>query len=68
MKTTAKDLRFYSKQILEAVKRPEEMTITYSGRPCVRLVPYREEPRSEEDELFGIWKDHKEDHREALWI
>ena len=60
MKTTAKDLRFYSREILDAVSRGEEVVITYRGKPCAKLVPYQEEGgRAHEDELFGIWNDNE---------
>ena len=58
MKATAKDLRFHSKELLDTVKRGEEVVITFRGRPCAKLVPYSE--KKEEtipNKLFGIWKD-----------
>ena len=58
MKATAKDLRFHSKELLDTVNRGEEVVITFRGRPCAKLVPYRE--NNEEiiqNQLFGIWKD-----------
>ena len=60
MKTTAKDLRFHAKELLDTATRGEEVIITYRGKPCAKLVAYDEksEKRSE-DELFGIWKDYK---------
>ncbi len=60
MKATAKDLRFHSKELLETVSRGEEVTITYRGKPCAKLVPYTTEKPTEENRLFGIWKDNKE--------
>jgi len=57
MKATAKDLRFNSKGLLDAVSRGEEVVITFRGKPCAKLIPYME--KSEEtgrNELFGIWK------------
>ncbi|NOY64110.1 MAG: type II toxin-antitoxin system prevent-host-death family antitoxin [Nitrospirae bacterium] len=60
MKATAKDLRFHSKQLLETVQRGEEVIITYRGKPCAKLVPYKEAQDKAEDELFGIWKDYEE--------
>ncbi len=63
MKATAKDLRFHSRELLDAVLRGEEVIITYRGRPCARLVPYekaKKGKKKERNELFGIWKDYKE--------
>jgi len=39
MKATAKDLRFHSKELLDTVRRGEEVLITYRGKPCAKLVP-----------------------------
>lgn len=59
MEATAKDLRFHSKELLDTVKRGEEVLITYRGRPCAKLVPIAEEDTGADDkELFGIWADH----------
>ena len=60
MKATAKDLRFHSKELLDTVNRGEEVVITFRGKPCAKLVPYREtREKNEQNELFGIWKDHE---------
>jgi prevent-host-death family protein len=64
MKTTAKNLRFHTKELLETASRGEEVIITYRGRECARLVPFdRKSGKQAEDELFGIWRDyaHAED-------
>ncbi|MGB5750799.1 MAG: type II toxin-antitoxin system prevent-host-death family antitoxin [Desulfobacterales bacterium] len=60
MHASAKDLRFYSKNLLEAVFRGEEVIITYRGKPCAKLTPLREDNKKQiqSDPLFGIWKDH----------
>ena len=55
MQATAKDLRFHVKELLESVSRGEEITITYRGKPCAKLIPFNEDIESE-DELFGLWK------------
>jgi prevent-host-death family protein len=55
MKATAKDLRFQSRELLNTVKRGEEVVITYRGKPCAKLVPYQNEgKKNKEGELFGI--------------
>ncbi|RME01236.1 MAG: type II toxin-antitoxin system prevent-host-death family antitoxin [Calditrichaeota bacterium] len=61
MQATAKDLRFYSKEILEAVSRGEEIVITYRGKPCAKLVPVKSNTNksAKKSKLFGMWKDHK---------
>lgn len=59
MKASAKDLRLHSKGLLDTVSRGEEVVITFRGKPCAKLVPYKpDRARSTGDELFGIWKDN----------
>ena len=61
MKATAKDLRFHSKELLDTVRRGEEVLITYRGKPYAKLVPVEEDvaqSAEESPELFGIWADH----------
>jgi prevent-host-death family protein len=59
MRATAKDLRFHSTELLNTVKRGEEVVITYRGKPCAKLVPIVEETQpGTPNELFGIWKDN----------
>ena len=62
MLATAKDLRFHSKNLLDAVSRGEEVIITYRGKPCAKLGPLNEvhKAESQDDPLFGIWEDHQE--------
>ncbi len=61
MEATAKDLRFHSTELLNTVKRGEEVTITFRGKPCAKLVPIEDnEELLEKNELFGIWKNNKE--------
>ncbi len=62
MRATAKDLRFHSTELLNTVKRGEEVIITYRGKACAKLVPIEEENQQEitSSELFGIWKDNEQ--------
>jgi len=62
MRASAKDLRFHSKNLLEAVSRGEEVIITFRGKPCAKLTPLKDRNKtlSQSDPLFGIWKDHDE--------
>ncbi|MCB0291571.1 MAG: type II toxin-antitoxin system prevent-host-death family antitoxin [Calditrichaeota bacterium] len=62
MKATAKDLRFYSKELLETVARGEEVIITYRGKPFAKLVPLDDADYDSDTniELFGIWADYTE--------
>ena len=59
MKATAKDLRFHSRELLDTVNRGEEVVITFRGKPCAKLIPYREKKKKiTKNELFGIWKEN----------
>jgi prevent-host-death family protein len=60
MKATAKDLRFHSREILEAVSRGEEVIITFRGKPLAKIIPINQENHKNKgkDELFGIWRDN----------
>jgi len=61
MKATAKDLRFHSTELLNTVKRGEEVIITYRGKPCAKLVPITAaETAVAPNDLFGIWKDNEQ--------
>ncbi|MCF6319121.1 MAG: type II toxin-antitoxin system prevent-host-death family antitoxin [Proteobacteria bacterium] len=59
MKATAKDLRFQTNDLLNSVKRGEEVIISYHGKPCAKLIPL-EDPEIEENDLFGIWQDNEQ--------
>ena len=60
MKATAKDLRFKSKELIEMVKRGEEIVITFRGKPCAKLVPFGETKNMDaKQRLFGIWRDNE---------
>ncbi len=63
MYSTAKELRFHTKELLESVTRGEEVIITYRGKPLAKLVPIEKSKKNLQDteELFGIWKDKEID-------
>lgn len=62
MKATAKDLRIHTKEIVEAIRRGEEIILTYRGKTTGKIIPVREEApvagKKAKDRLFGIWKDN----------
>lgn len=62
MRATAKDMRFHTREILDAVSRGEEVVITFRGRPKAKIVPLRDVRRQRErpGRLFGIWSDHSD--------
>lgn len=59
MYSTAKELRFHTKELLESVSRGEEIIITFRGKPYAKLVPIGKSVKksNETNELFGIWQD-----------
>ncbi|MEX2569761.1 MAG: type II toxin-antitoxin system prevent-host-death family antitoxin [Gemmatimonadota bacterium] len=70
MKATARDLRYETKRLLEAVERGESIVITYRGEPRAKLVPVEAEtptgrPR---EELFGLWKDRRDGDDVAAYV
>lgn len=59
MKASAKDLRTHSSELLDFVAKGEEVTITYRGKPCAKLVPLEQNKGIEiENEFFAMWADH----------
>jgi len=59
MRASAKDLRFKAKELLESVKRGEEIVITFRGKPCAKLTPISDSKHKKtENDLFGIWHDY----------
>ena len=62
MQSTAKELRFHTKEILNSVHRGEEIIITFRGKPYAKIVPLKESKKVKDskNELFGIWKDRKD--------
>lgn len=61
MQATSKDLRFNTKKVLDAAVRGEEVTITYHGKPCAKIVPIDQSPsENKENEFCGMWKDRED--------
>jgi prevent-host-death family protein len=58
MYSTAKELRFHTKELLESISRGEEVIITFRGKPYAKLVPIKETKKEfdKANELFGIWE------------
>lgn len=68
MKTTAKYLRFHTKEVLEAAARGEEVVVTWRGKPCARVVGL-EKQRVRDDSrnpAFGMWRDRDIDVQETV--
>lgn len=59
MKATAKDLRFHSRELIDTVNRGEEVVITFRGKPCAKLVPFKKgKDTTKKNTVFGMWKDN----------
>ncbi|MBT4269745.1 MAG: type II toxin-antitoxin system prevent-host-death family antitoxin [Deltaproteobacteria bacterium] len=58
MQATSKDLRFHTKEILDAAMRGEEVVITFHGKPYAKIVPIAESNQeNKQNEFCGMWKD-----------
>jgi prevent-host-death family protein len=58
MQATSKDLRFHTKEILDAAMRGEEVIITFHGKPYVKIVPLTDsQQENKKNEFCGMWKD-----------
>jgi prevent-host-death family protein len=70
MKATARDLRYETRRLLEAVGRGESVLITHRGKPRARLVPLEDmDSRLEPDEdLFGLWADREDTADPAAYV
>ena len=64
MKVTTKQLRIEPGRIISQVDTVKEITITYRGKPRAKIVPIGDRKNTgsetQEDELFGIWKDRED--------
>ena len=64
MRATTKDLRLHSKELLDAVERGEDVTITYRGLPRAKLIKIHNDALAAESDdhgLFGLWSDRSDD-------
>ncbi len=58
MQASSKDLRFHTKEILNAAMRGEEVVITFHGKPCVKIVPIsKANQENKQNDFCGMWKD-----------
>ena len=60
MVTTAKKLRFDTKEVFNSISRGEEVLITYRGKAYAKLIPVQKisKRKIEPSGLFGIWNDY----------
>lgn len=58
MQATSKDLRFHTKEILDAAMRGEEVVITFHGKPYAKIVPIaKSNQENKQNDFCGMWKD-----------
>ena len=65
MEIALTDLEPYSRQLIEALDRGEEVTLIYRDKPCARVTPVvSDSPETEKDltctPLFGLWRDRED--------
>ena len=64
MVVSTKQLRIQPGRIISQVNNGLDVTITYRGKACAKIIPIVKKEtvniEDTEDELFGIWKDRKE--------
>jgi prevent-host-death family protein len=63
MKATVRDLRYRTKDVLEAVDRGEVVTVLYRGKEKARLMPLPRGVRGANlipGKAFGMWKDRRD--------
>jgi len=72
MEVTTKQLRIQPGKIISQVENGQEITVTYRGKPCAKIIPLTNrisvDPEVSDDELFGIWKNRKETENVELYI
>jgi antitoxin (DNA-binding transcriptional repressor) of toxin-antitoxin stability system len=59
MQATFKQLRHETGAVMRAVERGETVIVTYRGRPVAEMSAVGREAKTEDDALFGIWRDNK---------
>jgi prevent-host-death family protein len=63
MKATILDLRYRTKDVLNAVERGETVTVLHRGKEKARIMPVRPpriRAKVSANEAFGMWKDRKD--------
>ena len=68
MEITTKQLRIQPGRVISQVNNGQEITITYRGRACAKIVPLKSKIENKRDnnleetdnELFGMWKDRED--------
>ena len=59
MQTTLKQLRRETGAVLRAVERGETVIVTSRGRPVAQMSTVGQKATTEDNKLFGIWRDNR---------
>ena len=63
MEISTKELRIKPGRIIEKVSNGQEVVVTFRGKALARIVPMhnlgKNIEENEKEELFGLWKNHK---------
>ena len=72
MEVTTKQLRIQPGRIISQAENGQEITVTYRGKPRVKIVPFTARGNADfeesDDELFGIWKDRQDTENVEQYI
>ena len=76
MQITTKQLRIEPGKIISRAAGGQEITVTYRGKPCAKIVPFagkkslvsESESGAKSDELFGIWKNREDTKDVELFV
>jgi prevent-host-death family protein len=64
MEITTKQLRIQPGRVISQVNNGQEITITYRGKACAKIIPINTKQNinleEADNELFGMWKDRKD--------
>jgi len=62
MEVTTKELRIQPGKIIDQVSIGQEITVTYRGKPVVKIIPFKSETaENENSSIFGMWEKHEKD-------
>ena len=62
MEVTTKELRIQPGKIIDQVSIGQEITVTYRGKPVVKIIPFKSETsETENTSIFGMWEKHEKD-------
>ena len=62
MIVTAKDLRFNTSMLFDALNKGEDILITYRGKAKAKLIAYNHPSLDKKtDTIFGMWQNREED-------